>query len=596
MNSNRIRGALVLLAGIMTGMVTETANACNPDLGVVLGGPKPEWVHVNCHLPVDATASGGWVSKWKYYVYPGGTCERCDCQYDLPCGDPPPSDCSGLKFPSVGTYALCIDVYEMDGACNILDSAWDSKTVYAVKVDLSASSTTLCVGGPRVRVGLIVQWAGPTTNSIVTLGLSGGGKVWSSQTGGTLLLQSGQSADWAVGSQPSQVWVEGTASPDCVLQISCRDKNSVRHPCTTFPSVHFTTLPAVGSITHSKPYCWNGGQITFTAIPDPSGSTFPSGEPVWTASAGSFPGGNTGPSVTWQAPSGTGGYATITATCCSSRNDTVSYGFVSIGSSGGELLRSESDQFSATVLPSDFPVTFAQDSSTSPHLGVEPLGGFFLEVDNLILGSDLQAWEDAGLAAIQAIVPDLEIKVFNRTYNLKKRFADWAANVVVPDGRSALNALGGLAKSQGGDAAYNTFTNNGFNYLAANYAKNTVRDVISQGFDQIDPFPGDITDSIINESRTFSWTYNLSVTTADLTFRILPGFEPPGDVGAWIRSINDHGFTGVFTGLETGPKVTLTLRASGTDWNAGFNGSAVFSDNYGDCTFAFMLSATLHLR
>jgi len=247
MNSNRIGCAFVMLAGIMTGMAAETAIACNPDLGVVLAGPRPEWVHVGCHLPVDATVSGsGWVSSWRYYVYPGGDCSRCYCVDYGPCGDPPISSCPGTKFPSVGEYRLWVDVEEMDEYCNLLDEASDYKTVYAVRVDLTASSTCLCVNGPRVRVDLPVQWAGPTTNAVVNLALSGGGKVWSSQTGGTLLLQGGQSRDWPVGSQPSQVWVEGTAGADCALQIKARDRNGVYHPCTQFPQVHFTVVPGPG--------------------------------------------------------------------------------------------------------------------------------------------------------------------------------------------------------------------------------------------------------------------------------------------------------------------------------------------------------------
>lgn len=182
MNSNRVGCALVVLAGIMTGMVTETASACNPDLTVVLGGRKPEWVHVNCPLSVDATASGGWVSSWRYYVYPGGDCTRCDCRYDLPCGDPPDSNCPGLKFPSVGTYRLYVDVKEMDGSCwNLLDQDTDSKTVYAVRTTISIAYAVLNIGGPRIPATAHVDPAGPITNCRLRIGM--GGLLRTSQAG-----------------------------------------------------------------------------------------------------------------------------------------------------------------------------------------------------------------------------------------------------------------------------------------------------------------------------------------------------------------------------------------------------------------------------
>lgn len=76
------------------------------------------------------------------------------------------------------------------------------------------------------------------------------------------------------------------------------------------------TFVAVQSVSHSTNlYCGAGDQVTFTAGPSPSGATFPSGSPAWTASDGSFQGNNSGASIVWQAPTGRGGSATITAIC-----------------------------------------------------------------------------------------------------------------------------------------------------------------------------------------------------------------------------------------------------------------------------------------
>jgi len=51
------------------------------------------------------------------------------------------------------------------------------------------------------------------------------------------------------------------------------------------------TVVKVDLVDHSNPHCWDGGQITFTAVPAPSGASFPSGCPTWTTTVGSFAGG-----------------------------------------------------------------------------------------------------------------------------------------------------------------------------------------------------------------------------------------------------------------------------------------------------------------
>jgi hypothetical protein len=114
MNSNR-SCAFVLLAGTLVGMLANTASACDPGLEVTLDGPDPEWVPVGTQRTFDATATGGTVGSWRYYVYPGGDIADCDCDS---CGDPPATQ---YTFSSVGAYNLCVDVEETDEFCDTLE-------------------------------------------------------------------------------------------------------------------------------------------------------------------------------------------------------------------------------------------------------------------------------------------------------------------------------------------------------------------------------------------------------------------------------------------------------------------------------------------
>jgi hypothetical protein len=135
----------------------------------------------------------------------------------------------------------------------------------------------------------------------------------------------------------------------------------------------------------------------------------------------------------------------------------------------------------------------------------------------------------------------------------------------------------------------------GFNALAADYAKNTVRSRVSAAFDLTNPFPGSITDSVINESKTFLWSGNLVASWAGLDFQLSPELEPP-TILAFVQGINEHGFSGFVHELEGGTTVTLNLNASGTDWNGSFTGRVHLYDGYGQCTFYFGVSMVLYLR
>jgi hypothetical protein len=245
MLSSRIPYRPGVLFCILVGMVTVKASACYPSLDVCLDGHDPEWTFTGCPVGADATATGGTVSDWRYYIWPGGTCDDCDFfeNFAMPCGDPPPRSC---PVGSPGTYHLYVDVCERDPfTWEITDSDTASKTIYAVGLGLLAQKTVLAVGGTRGHVIIDVVPAGPTEDCYVQLGLWGAtpfAAVYNAPTGGDLLFQGGQSMLWPAAAPPEEVWVEGINAsdfPGCILSIQYVDPYGRTHPECTDVSVHF---------------------------------------------------------------------------------------------------------------------------------------------------------------------------------------------------------------------------------------------------------------------------------------------------------------------------------------------------------------------
>ncbi|MBI2194706.1 MAG: hypothetical protein HYU36_22225 [Planctomycetes bacterium] len=130
----------------------------------------------------------------------------------------------------------------------------------------------------------------------------------------------------------------------------------------------------VDSITASVPdgqyLCKNQGElITLTADPKPSGSAFPSGQPVWTTTAGgSFAGSTTGTTVQWQQADGfvsaEADDVVIRATCGTSVVEfklTVFH----VKSTSGVLGTNETKEFPSEWQPADADLDFMIDLMNS---------------------------------------------------------------------------------------------------------------------------------------------------------------------------------------------------------------------------------------
>jgi hypothetical protein len=331
------------------------------------------------------------------------------------------------------------------------------------------------------------------------------------------------------------------------------------------------TFLKVESVTHSNPHCWDRGEITFTAVPSPSGAVFPSGSPTWTATVGSFPGGNTGPSVVWKAPTGSGGTATITATYgSSSADDVVTYVHVSMPTTGGDLLREATDSFSASVDPAGYSVSLT-GVSTPPELRLS-ISGLAIAYENLIQATDIEAHADHVAAHIEAALSGCSGKIFGFEYDLQKRFSDYYDNVTVFEGRYAYDRLVDAVSDAVGDQTKVAALAQGFNSVVSDELGSLVKSKTKAQLHLADPFPGTVTDSVIKESTTFTWSRSSSVEMGAGTITIkasgYPGWPEinPPSISDWITGINENGFSSKLCEI-TGASAALSVSANSANWN-----------------------------
>ena len=353
--------------------------------------------------------------------------------------------------------------------------------------------------------------------------------------------------------------------------------------CEAADSAPYTVVK-VASVTHSNPHCWEGGQITFTAIPSPLGAAFPSGCPTWSATSGSFPSGNIGASVAWQAPTGSGGNANITAVCgSSSAIDAVLYVNVTM-SAEGDLLRSESDAFSVLVDPPTAPVSLSA-LSAPPELNTT-ISGLSVEVQNIINTSDNVAHIGNGVQKIGAALDGCTLKVLNKDYNLKKKFKDWYVSGTESAGKAVYSALNDQVATAVGNAAKAEALAQGFNATRSGEMAAGAKSAAKTWLLLADPFPGTITDSTVSESATYSWSVSSTVNAGAGSISIkqsgYPGYPDvsPPSLSQWKTGINDYGFSDKLFNVE-GYTEALTVSASAANWNAAASLSLSCEDPFG---------------
>jgi hypothetical protein len=366
------------------------------------------------------------------------------------------------------------------------------------------------------------------------------------------------------------------------------------------------------SITHSNLYCWDGGEITFTATYADSGYTC-THPPTWSASVGDFPGGSTGFSVVWRSPSGSGGVAPISATAGGTgtgaalsgmgmmaaaatasggggvdAQDSVTYVHVEMPSGKEDLLREETDTLSATVTPADAPVVFSQ-GACSPMLDVS-CESSNVTVRNKIQRSDIQAHEDSATAKIHADLAGCSEKWFEYVYDMKKWLADWEENVMKPVGEFAYETLGDAAVTELKSRLKNTASGLGINALRSDVFVTEAGKKFNGWASKNNPFPGKVTNSKIKESATFSWSTSWTALLGAGNITIKKS-EYPGypDITAptpaqWITGINEYGFSEQLFVLS-GVSSDLGIKAEGANWSAKAGVLFKCSDSFGNVQF-----------
>ena len=249
------------------------------------------------------------------------------------------------------------------------------------------------------------------------------------------------------------------------------------------------------------------------------------------------------------------------------------------------LLRESTVSARATVEPVGYAVSLSE-SSSSDKLGVA-ITDLFVQLDNLILIHDIQAHADTLAASIEATIPDYEVKLFFWELDAKKSFSDWYADVTLPDGEDAWDALADVVEDSMGDAVESLGLAEGFNSSAISCLKNAAKAEAVDYMDEMNPFPGSVTDSDIAESATFSWsmTATISMNAGNFTIKQtdFPGWPDasPPSVSEWIDGINEYGFSSELFEI-TRSTVSLNVSAPGASWSTSGTISATAADDYGD--------------
>lgn len=328
------------------------------------------------------------------------------------------------------------------------------------------------------------------------------------------------------------------------------------------------TIIKVESVTSDRDVCWDGGSsvnhktINFTAVPTPAGASFPPGGPTWTATAGSFIGGNSGEQVIWAAPSGSGGEATITASCgSSSAGKTVTYVYVSPPTWSGPLYRSQSNMESVTHAPTGYMVNLYDDTN-DPELGRLLISGYYATAENLIEKAHLIPMRDTLHGKISAVIPDNDIRILFWDINLQKWIDDaWYVKEI----QNAHDVA-----AYGAEQFASTMQDKVKQALLAQSLSSSVSELTAQGARLqakavADTLYGELISKLVPEheakaeSAEATWSPDVSVTVGDAT--ISPGEW--GNAMSFINAVNSAGgFTHAVYIFDAGVVATWPLKSS----------------------------------
>lgn len=257
MNDRRRLCHSVFIAGVVLGIACQVTRACGPSMTVTLMGDNPRWAHAGCAYSVDAEVHDGTADSWGYCRYsPYHLIDACFYIPYVSCHDYAPyrygMPVRSTSYPGVATYTL--EAWAQQEFPS--QYASDSATVYVVQGSISATPTSLAVGGPRAALTFTMDTPSPQasrTDCEVLLRVGGnpaGVQLWDSETGGQPISLLYGYAHWSAGNDPhfeETVYVQGTsATSDCSIAVLYYDANGQLHPYGCYPPrVDFTVAPYV---------------------------------------------------------------------------------------------------------------------------------------------------------------------------------------------------------------------------------------------------------------------------------------------------------------------------------------------------------------
>lgn len=300
-------------------------------------------------------------------------------------------------------------------------------------------------------------------------------------------------------------------------------------------------------------------------------------------------------SVIWQAPSGSGDAATITATCGSSTADSkVTYVYVSIPPKTEYLFRtfdpSDSHTFGIHVEPKEYPVTFSAQSSV-PEIVSVFLNGINVTVTDLIDRFNNSAFLRSVETTISAVIPNNDIRVLRKTYNLQKYFDDWVVARELKNAKAFGQKAVGMCQKAVYDVAKRELTRvtvegMGFgpeiceheSFLAGEHAADSANLIYNYIFPHYKA-----EHKGIPENKEYSWTPYVDVQLGGGEIKLVPGCDL--NEWAWIDSIRKAGgFKYEMFDFKTAV-IGLKWKASGGEVGGCFKMQLWFGDQNGKVSF-----------
>ena len=309
------------------------------------------------------------------------------------------------------------------------------------------------------------------------------------------------------------------------------------------------------------------------------------------ASVGSF-NKSQGPSVVWTAPSAYGGYVDFKTTLGSNEiNNQGTFVHVHLPQSPVDLLRGQSKTLTIT----EYPANIATYQGDNGQLVSTTIADDIVTVLNEIETSDMVAFTDRVATKIEGVLDGVPNKVLGFDVNLKKRFVNWYEDTELTKGEYYFDQQVDALKDAAANGAANQAYSHGFDSMVAQDQASKARSAVSLWAAEVYPFPGNVTDSEINESITYSWSGSATLTMNAGSVTIYDDGEVTPTYSEFLNYVYENGFSSSITDI-TSWSGNLNASASGANWSA--NGGITISNGnpMGSWIYGFTIVFSMSLQ